>query len=56
MIALGLILLVVGLLLPQLSVLVTIGIILLVVGAILWFLPTATGRTYGPGIYRGRYW
>jgi len=54
-IALGIVLVIVGLLLPQFAVLETIGIILIIVGAILWLLG-ASGRPMGPGLYRGRYW
>lgn len=55
MIALGLILLIVGILVPQFAVLETIGIILLVVGAILWLLPLAGGPTVR-GPIRGRWY
>lgn len=51
MIALGLILIVAGLLVPQLSVLFTIGIIVLVVGLIFLF-ATYAGRPVGGR----RYW
>jgi membrane-bound ClpP family serine protease len=38
MIGLGVILLIIGLLVPQLSILTTIGIVLLVIGAVLWIM------------------
>jgi membrane-bound ClpP family serine protease len=55
MIVLGIVLIIVGLLLPQFGILETIGIILLLIGLVLWFLP-AVGRPVGRGVYRGRYW
>jgi hypothetical protein len=54
MIVLGLILLIVGYILP-LSILETIGILLIVVGAILAVLPSVGGPTIN-GPYRGRWW
>lgn len=44
MIVLGLVLLIIGLLVPSLSVLFTIGIILLVVGLVLNFVPIGGNR------------
>ena len=51
MIVLGVILLVVGLLVPNLSILTTIGIILLVVGGVLWLLGSV-----GRPVAGRRYW
>jgi len=51
MLILGLILLIVGLLVPALSVLETIGIILLIIGAVLWFAGYA-----GHPVGGRRYW
>lgn len=51
MLILGLVLLLVGYLIPQLSILTTIGLVLLVVGAVLW-LAGSLGRPVGGR----RYW
>lgn len=51
MLILGLVLLIVGLLVPQLAVLETIGIVLLIIGAVLWAAGFA-GRPVGGR----RYW
>ena len=54
MIVLGLVLLVLGYLLP-IPLLATLGWILIVIGVILWVLPTVGGPPVR-GPYRGRWW
>ena len=55
MFVLGLVLLLIGLLVPQFAILETIGIVLLLIGAVLWVLPSVGGPPVR-GPYRGRWW